>query len=228
MKPELSVIVPIYNEESVIDLFCSELRAELDKLEIQYQVIFINDGSTDKTQSIIEHINWPQLEIYELLSNQGQMRAILEGLIKSKGQLLITLDADLEHPLNYIKDFINKQKETQADVVYGCRIDRSDRFFKRTSAQVYYFLMNKISGFNIRSNAADFRLITESTKNQLLAIGNQDIIFRIVIPSLKLREAEILYVAQKRKLGTSKYTLKKMFCLGVKSIVFIIKNYKSK
>lgn len=220
MTLELSVVVPVFNEELGIKEFAQELRSNLDSLKIEYEVIFINDGSKDSTQQIIDQIVWPQLRSYEFRFNAGHMSALEAGLKKSKGEKIITMDSDLQHPPKYIKEFLKVQNETSADVVYGIRKSRKeDNFFKRFTASIYYFLMKKLSGINIRANAADYRLIVKEVRDVLISLDEQDKIFRLLIPSLNFREAELSFVADKRKYGKSKYGIKSMGLLAISSVL---------
>jgi dolichol-phosphate mannosyltransferase len=220
MTPELSVVVPVFNEELGIKEFAQELKYHLDTLKIEYEVIFINDGSKDSTQQIIDQIIWPQLRSYEFRFNAGHMSALEAGLTKSKGAKIITMDSDLQHPPVYIKEFLKIQKETSADVVYGIRNSRrEDNFFKRFTAWIYYFLMKKLSGINIRANAADYRLIVKEVRDVLVSLDEQDKIFRLLIPSLNFKEAELSFVADKRKYGKSKYGIKNMGLLAISSVL---------
>ena len=220
MNPDLSVVVPIYNEELGISEFAQQLKRNLDDLKIQYEVIFINDGSTDSSQKIINSIIWPELKSYEFQFNAGHMKALEAGLEKSTGNLIITMDSDLQHPPAYIKDFINNQKETGAEVVYGIRdLRKEDGLFKRLSAKFYYKLMRKLSGINIRSNAADFRLITKSVRDVLVSLEEENKIFRLLIPSLNFQESQIVFQAEKRIHGKSKYGLKNMGSLAISSVL---------
>ena len=220
MNPDLSVVVPIYNEELGISEFAHQLKSSLDDLKIQYEVIFINDGSTDSSQKIINSIIWPELKSYEFQFNAGHMKALEAGLEKSTGNLIITMDSDLQHPPAYIKDFITNQKETGAEVVYGIRdLRKEDGLFKRLSAKFYYKLMRKLSGINIRSNAADFRLITKSVRDVLVSLEEENKIFRLLIPSLNFQESQIVFQAEKRIHGKSKYGLKNMGSLAISSVL---------
>lgn len=220
MTPELSIVVPVFNEELGIKEFAQELRNHLDSLEIDYEVIFINDGSKDSTQQIIDQIIWPQLRSYEFRFNAGHMSALEAGLKKSKGEKIITMDSDLQHPPAYIKEFLQVQNQTSADVVYGIRNSRKeDNFFKRFTASIYYFLMKKLSGINIRANAADYRLIVKEVRDVLISLDEQEKIFRLLIPSLNFREAELPFVADKRKYGKTKYGIKNMSLLAISSVL---------
>ena len=220
MNPDLSVVVPIYNEELGIGEFAQQLRSNLDDLKIQYEVIFINDGSTDSSQKTINSIIWPELKSFEFQFNAGHMKALEAGLEKSTGNLIITMDSDLQHPPAYIKEFIKNQKETGAEVVYGIRdLRKEDGIFKRISAKFYYKLMRKLSGINIRSNAADFRLITKSVRDILVSLEEENKIFRLLIPSLNFQESQIIFQAEKRIHGKSKYGFKNMGSLAISSVL---------
>jgi dolichol-phosphate mannosyltransferase len=220
MQTDLSIIVPVYNEEFGIVEFVNQLKVDLDKLQIQYEVIFINDGSTDATQEKIDSIKWDELKSFEFQFNAGHMKALEAGFEKSCGKLIITMDSDLQHPPKYIRHFIEKQKETNADVVYGIRDSRKeDSLFKRMTAKFYYSLMRKLSGINIRTNAADFRLITKSVRDVLVDLQEENKVFRLLIPSLGYKEAEVLFQAEKRMFGSSKYGIKDMGLLALSSVL---------
>jgi len=220
MQTDLSIIVPVYNEEFGIVEFANQLKADLDMLQIKYEVIFVNDGSTDATQEKIDSIKWDELKSFEFQFNAGHMKALEAGFEKSSGKLIITMDSDLQHPPKYIRYFIEKQKETNADVVYGIRESRKeDSLFKRMTAKFYYSLMRKLSGINIRTNAADFRLITRSVRDVLVDLQEEIKVFRLLIPSLGYKEAEVLFQAEKRMFGSSKYGIKDMGLLALSSVL---------
>ena len=220
MQPDLSIVVPVYNEELGIVEFAKQLKINLDQLQMQYEVIFINDGSTDATQDKIESIKWDELKSFEFQFNAGHMKALEAGFEKSSGKLIITMDSDLQHPPKYIKNFIEKQKETNADVVYGIRdLRKEDSLFKRTTAKFYYGLVRKLSGINLRTNAADFRLITKDVRDVLVDLQEENKVFRLLIPSLGYKESEVLFQADKRMFGSSKYGIKKMGLLALSSVL---------
>ena len=220
MQPDLSIVVPVFNEEFGIVEFANQLKMNLDQLQIQYEVIFINDGSSDATQDKIDSIRWGELKSFEFRFNAGHMKALEAGYEKSSGKLIITMDSDLQHPPKYIKHFIEKQRETNADVVYGIRDSRKeDSLFKRITAKFYYGLMRKLSGINIRNNAADFRLITKSVRDILVDLQEENKVFRLLIPSLGYNEAEVLFQAEKRIFGSSKYGIKSMGSLAISSVL---------
>ena len=220
MQTDLSIIVPVYNEEFGIVEFANQLKFDLDQLQIQYEVIFVNDGSTDATQEKIDSIKWDELKSFEFQFNAGHMKALEAGFEKSSGKLIITMDSDLQHPPKYIRHFIEKQKETNADVVYGIRDSRKeDSLFKRMTAKFYYSLMRKLSGINIRTNAADFRLITKSVRDVLVDLQEENKVFRLLIPSLGYKEAEVLFQAERRMFGSSKYGIKDMGLLALSSVL---------
>jgi len=220
MQTDLSIIVPVYNEEFGIVEFANQLKADLDMLQIKYEVIFVNDGSTDATQEKIDSIKWDELKSFEFQFNAGHMKALEAGFEKSSGKLIITMDSDLQHPPKYLRHFIEKQKETNADVVYGIRDSRKeDSLFKRMTAKFYYSLMRKLSGINIRTNAADFRLITKSVRDVLVDLQEENKVFRLLIPSLGYKEAEVLFQAEKRMFGSSKYGIKDMGLLALSSVL---------
>ena len=149
MAPALSIVVPVYNEEEVLPLFAQRLRPVADGLGTTYEVLTVDDGSTDLSPAVLQRIarDWPQLRIVRLRANAGHQAAISAGLASARGDYVVTLDADLQDPPEVISEMLPLALAEGADVVYGVRGDRStDSAFKRLSARAFYRLIRTISG----------------------------------------------------------------------------------
>src|SRR6478672_10659653 len=136
MVPELSVVIPMYNEEEVLPL--------LDGMGTTYEVVAVDDGSKDLTAVLLQryHREWPALRVVRLRANAGHQAAISAGLVSALGDYVVTLDADLQDPPEIIPQMLTAAKDDGVDVVYGVRNDRSsDTWFKRASAQAFYRLI---------------------------------------------------------------------------------------
>ena len=161
-KIEISIICPCFNEENVIELFLNDIEPRLESINISYEIIFINDGSTDSTLKVlkdVKHIH-KNIRILNFTRNFGKEAALTAGLEISLGDAVIPIDVDLQDPTELIIPFIKKWKEGY-DVVLAKRVDRtSDSLFKRKSAELFYKLHNKISDISIPENVGDYRLMS--------------------------------------------------------------------
>ena len=213
----LSVVTPCYNEAENISLFFAQLRGVLDSLAIKYEVIAVDDGSTDSSWVELTGIPWPQLRGLRLVTNAGHQAAIDAGLRASRGSFVVTLDADGQHPAPLIPALLETATSQNCDVVYAVRTERlEESWFKRKTALWYYRSIRLLTGVPIQNNAADFRLMTRFTVSVLNDIpGNK--VFRLLVPSLGFSFATVEYQANQRLNGESKYSLRKMLTLASRS-----------
>ena len=219
--PELSVVVPMYNEEDVLPLLVERLRPVLDGLDIAYEVIAVDDGSADTTPVLLQKFQraWSQLRIVRLRANSGHQAAISAGLAAARGRWVATIDADLQDPPEVIGEMLATGRRELVDVVYGVRTDRStDSAFKRTTARGFYRLMRMIGGDDLRMDAGDFRLMSRATVDAVNALPEHHRVLRLVIPTLGFPEAEVGYRRDVRAAGDSKYPLSKMLKLTLDSV----------
>ncbi len=222
VDPELSVVVPMYNEEQMIPLFFERLRPVLDGLAVTYEVVAVDDGSTDLTPALLQKARcaWPQLRMLRLRANAGHQAAISAGLSRARGHWLATLDADLQDPPELIADMLAVGKTGRIDVVYGIRTDRStDSGFKRHTAALFYGLVRKLSGVDAPAHAGDFRLMSRATVDAVLAVSEQSRVMRVVVPALGFPSATVGYRRETRRAGQSKYSPSKMASLALDSLV---------
>ena len=129
MAPELSIVIPVYNEEDVLPLLAARLRPVADGLGATYEVLTVDDGSDDLSPAVLQRMarDWPQLRIVRLRANAGHQAAISAGLASARGDYVVTLDADLQDPPEVIPEMLAQARAQRADVVYGVRSDRSQR-----------------------------------------------------------------------------------------------------
>ena len=224
---DLSIIVPLYNEELVAEAVIRKIFEEALSIGMTFEVIAVNDGSTDLTEKILMSLqkNYKQLRVVSFYRNWGHMAAISEGLLKSQGQLVVTLDGDFQDPPEYIKLLITKYQESMAlgepvDVVQTVRVDRSsDTFFKRITANIYYKIIRQLTGVKIIAHAADFRLLNRNAINVINAMDESMKIYRILIPYLGLKTALVPIRRDARRAGESKYSIKAMVKLALNSFL---------
>ena len=221
MNPVLSVVVPMYDEEAVLPIFVERLRPVLDRLDVSYELLVVDDGSRDKTAELLgmAAAEWPELRLLRLLRNSGHQAALTAGFQRARGEYLISIDADLQDPPEAITELLAKARSADVDVVYGVRSDRtSDTLVKRIPARMYYRLMRRLVGRDIPHDAGDFRLVSRRVVDAVNALPEGGRVFRLVIPWLGFPSAEVSYVRAKRAAGETKYSLAKMMRLAFDSV----------
>lgn len=222
MSLTLSLVMPAYNEEETLDSSLEEIKKELDLLNVNYEVIVVNDGSTDKSRHILEiwQSKWPKLRVLNFVTNRGHMAAITAGLEHALGEWVFTIDADLQDPPWIIREMFDLALREGVHVVYGVRSDRdSDSLFKRLSAKFYYFLIKKITRIDVVAQAADCRLMSRSVVNSLNRLTEKEKIYRLLVPWLGYKSVNFAYPRNKRLSGNTHYPLNKMLALAVNSVL---------
>jgi polyisoprenyl-phosphate glycosyltransferase len=219
--PVLSVVVPMYNERQVVNRFAERLRPVLDGLGVSYEVIAVDDGSRDATAAHLLRIRqgWPQLRVIGLRRNVGHQMALCAGMDASRGDFVVSIDADLQDPPELIADMLALARDRKLDVVYGVRDDRStDTVFKRQTANVYYRLMGRLVGPWVSREAGDFRLLSRSVVDVLVALPETRPVYRLVVPSLGFPSGTVPYRREARAAGETKYPLRRMVALAFDSV----------
>lgn len=216
---KLYIVIPCYNEEEVLDKTKTELKKKLNtliqnkKIDKQSKVIFVNDGSKDKTWDLIQQF-YQGDKLFggiNLSRNRGHQNALLAGLltVKDDADIVISMDADLQDDIDAIDLMIEKRKEG-ADVVYGVRNSRKkDSFFKRITAQGFYRVM-KMLGVDVIYNHADYRLTSRRVLDSLKDYREVNLFLRGIFPLIGFKSDIVYYERKERFAGKSKYPLKKM------------------
>ncbi|EHS55302.1 MULTISPECIES: glycosyltransferase family 2 protein [Paenibacillus] len=226
-NPVLTLVIPCYNEEEVLPETISRLTVILEELADSQlisrhsKMLFVDDGSRDKTWDIIASYNQknPFVSGLKLAKNAGHQNALLSGLMEAKetSDCVISVDADLQDDLNAIQEFVTKFKEGY-DIVYGVRKSRAtDTFFKRSTAQGFYRIMSKM-GVNIVYNHADYRLMSKRVLQELSNFKEVNLFLRGLVPLIGYRSTEVYYDRHERFAGESKYPLKKMLAFAFDGI----------
>ncbi|MFF4582891.1 glycosyltransferase family 2 protein [Streptomyces sp. NPDC001389] len=217
----LSVVVPVFDEEEVLPVLAARLRPVLDGCGEPYEVLTVDDGSTDATPRLLEDLRttWPQLRVVTLRRNSGHQAALTAGLRRARGAYVVSIDADLQDPPEIIPDMLALARTEGLDIVYGVRTDRStDSAFKRRTAAAYYRLMRRLAGAYVPAQAGDFRLLSRAVVETLKSLPDQQQIYRLLIPWLGFPSGRIAYQRAERAAGTSKYPLHKMLLLAFDSV----------
>ena len=227
MNKILYLIIPCYNEEEVLNETAQQLLDKINKLidsnviSKNSKIVFVNDGSKDKTWDIITHLNNknPLFSGINLSRNRGHQNALLAGLMTAKdyADVTLSLDADLQDDINVIDKFI-EEYSTGSDIVYGVRSSRkTDTFFKRTTALAFYKLMSKL-GANMVYNHADYRLMSKRALEGLSQFEEVNLFLRGMVPLIGYKYSIVEYERHERFAGESKYPLKKMISFALDGI----------
>lgn len=216
----LSVVIPAYNEAEGIQNFLSVLRAELDLTNLSYEVVIVNDGSSDSTRERILDFKWNKIRLINLKTNSGHMAALEAGLKASNGDLVITMDSDLQHPPSLIHEMLQMQGSTQCDAVICVRIRGKDTSrFRKYLSKSFYSVLSKITKFEIQNDAADFRLMTRSVVTILNSLPETSKVYRFLISALGFEVKKLRYTSAKREFGESKYSGKHLWRLAISSVI---------
>lgn len=237
-SPEiLYMVVPCYNEEEVLHETAKRLKEKYQSLiersliSKESRVVFVNDGSKDKTWSIIQELHEADPGFFSginLAHNSGHQNAVLSGLITVKDicDMAITMDADLQDDINTIDAMVEKYYEGN-QVVYGVRSARdTDTFFKRFTAEGFYKFM-KVMGADVVFNHADFRLMSRRVLQELANFKEVNLFLRGMVPLIGFQSCSVFYERAERFAGESKYPLKKMLAFAINGITsFSVKPLK--
>ena len=225
---KLAVVVPCYNEEEVLKIASQALRDVLEdlirkeKIADDSFILFVNDGSKDRTWELIEeeHAVYPTRVCgVKLAGNVGHQFALTAGLITAKdmSDVTVSIDADLQDDVAVIEEMIDKF-HAGCDIVYGVRKERkSDTFFKRTTAQTFYKLMS-LMGVKTVYNHADFRLMSKRAVEEFSKYKETNLFLRGMMPLIGYQTDNVYYDRKERVAGESKYPLKKMLALAFNGI----------
>ena len=215
---KISLVVPVFNEEDTIPIFYQAVRKELS--EYQVEIVFINDGSKDGTESIINAlaVSDPLVKPLSFTRNFGKEPALFAGLEHATGDAVIPIDVDLQDPIEVIPQLIAKWQEG-ADVVLAKRTDRStDGHLKRKTAEWFYRLHNKISSPKIEENVGDFRLMSRETVEHIKLLPERNLFMKGVLSWVGGRVEVVEYTRAERVVGTTKFNGWKLWNLALEGI----------
>ncbi len=227
MSDILYLVIPCYNEQEVLPETSRRLLEKMnslierDVISPESRIMFVNDGSKDRTWELIEelHEKNPVYQGVKLSRNRGHQNALLGGLMTAKqyADMVISLDADLQDDIDVIDQFVEKYYEG-CDIVYGVRSARkTDTFFKRFTAEGFYRLINLMGG-EIVFNHADYRLMSKRALEELAGYKEVNLFLRGIVPMIGFQSDVVTYERHERFAGESKYPLKKMLALAVDGI----------
>jgi glycosyltransferase involved in cell wall biosynthesis len=223
--PSLALIVPCYNEEAVVPESARQFDGllarliEAGKVTADSTATFVDDGSSDSTWAQIEKESSarPRIRGIKLSGNRGQQNAMLAGMMYVEGDVIVTVDADLQDDINAIEGMVDEYARG-CDVVYGVRSDRStDTFFKRTSAVMFYRLLAFL-GVDVVHNHSEFRLMSRRAIEALREYREGNLYLRGIVPHIGMPSACVTYARRKRIAGETKYPIGKLIRLAIEAV----------
>ena len=220
-KKLISIVVPRYNEELTVEKFYSEAVSVFNGYKHDIEILFVDDGSHDKTFEIINQLaqNDKRVKGLSFSRNFGHQSAIMCGFAHAKGDAIVELDCDLQDPIEVVLQMIEKWEEGY-QVVHGRRIKRKgESIFKKATASIYYKLLAKITKRPVPRNTGDFKLYDRVALNELLKLPERDKYIRGLASWIGFKQTFVDFERKERFAGETKYTLKKMVNLAKTGIV---------
>lgn len=222
MNKTLSVVVSCYNEELALDRFYEETASILKKLSWKYELIFVNDGSQDQTLSVLTRLSQSdeRVKVISFSRNFGHEAAMIAGLDYSQGDGIVCMDADLQHPPEYLPEIVKKLEEG-FDVINMVRTrNESAGWFKNIASSAFYRLINVLSDVKFEPNASDFFAVSGKAAKVLKDNYREKVRFlRGYVQNIGYPRTTIEYEARTRVAGESKYSIKKLIAFSVNTIM---------
>lgn len=221
-KPQISVVIPVHNEATNIQSLYASLVPVLEEHTAgSYEIVYVDDGSTDKTNSVVAalHDTNPHVVLVGLSKNFGKEIALAAGIAATRGEAIILMDGDGQHPVEAIPEFIGKWHNGW-QVVVGVRLsNQSEGFVKKYGSWLFYTLFNRFSGIRMVPGSSDFRLIDRAVADAFMQLHEPQSITRGLIDWLGFERTYVSYNAHARAAGQASYRLGKLFKLAADSFI---------
>lgn len=217
---ELSIIIPVFNEELILPNSISVIKKEVEKVTNSFEIILINDGSTDRTFETIKELNskYSLVKGLSFTRNFGKEAAINAGLMHAKGSAAILMDADLQHPPEIIGEFYKKWKDENYHIVEAVKIDRGEEnIFGKLRAKYFNYLVNKLSGINLK-DSSDYKLLDRKVVDQINSFYEKNRFFRGIVAWTGYRTYKVGISIDKRSGGQSKFSIYSLIKLSMTAI----------
>jgi polyisoprenyl-phosphate glycosyltransferase len=217
-SPGIAIVLPAHNEQAALPLLVNGIAAALKGR--RYEVVVVDDGSTDRTWQVIQELKQQHpVRGIHFTRNFGHQSAILAGLLAARGDAIITMDADGQHPVELLPAFL-AQWESGYQVVQGVRIRTpGGGIFKRWTGALFYRVLRGLAGVDIRSGSADYRLLDRAVVSQVLASSGPLLFLRGLVPWLGYRTSYVRFEAGRRLAGQTSYTLRRMIRLSIDGLL---------
>ena len=220
VHPVLSVIVPVYNEAAGLQRFYESLKQTLLDMDVTYEIVLVDDGSIDGSAEVMHGIAQTDtaVRVLRLTRNFGKEVATTAGIHAAKGEAVLMIDADGQHPVNKLPDFVARWR-AGAKVVVGRRNGRKAGFRKRLGARLFYSVFRWLTGVRVDFDATDFRLIDREVQAQFNRLTEHNRITRGLIDWLGYKREYVDYAENAREHGAATYSFSKLFKLAIDSTV---------
>jgi len=218
--PLFSVVIPLYREGSILEKTIEKIHATLESLNEVFEIILVDDGSTDNTWSKIEHLSkrFIMVRAVRFSRNFGKESALCAGMEMSKGDAVIVMDGDLQHPPELIPEMVRLWRETQADVIEALKENRgTESLTNKIGATLFYALLNTLSAYDLKG-ATDYKLMDRRVVDAWLKLGERSLFFRGMISWLGFRRVQIPFVVQNRPDGQSQWSIFQLIKLAVTAV----------
>ena len=218
---KISILVPCYNEEQVLPLFIQAITPLMENKQYEWELLLVDDGSTDATLSIMRqaHLREDRISYIELSRNFGKENALMAGLDYVSGDAVVIMDADLQHPVSAIPELLQKWEEGYDDV-YAHRLSRGkESWIRKFLTKRYYALLQASSETNVYPNVGDFRLLDRTCINALRTMRETDRYTKGMYAYIGFRKTAIDFVQEERVAGSSKWGFWKLIRLAVDGIL---------
>lgn len=216
----VSIVIPVYNEKDNIPVVLAAVKNVMAALPYAYEITFVDDGSKDDTISVLRELSAADSNVNFLSfsRNFGHQYALKAGIDNAKGDCVISMDGDMQHPPELIPELLRSWEEGY-DVVYTVRKeDKNLSYFKRKSSNIFYTLLNRMADIEMEKGTADFRLLNKNVAAVIRSLSEYDLFFRGLVKWMGFSQMAVEYDPSERLSGTSKYTLKKMMRFAMQGI----------
>lgn len=217
----ISIVVPVYNEAENILHFAAAVKEVMEKTAYKWELLFVDDGSQDASRKLIRDLQQQEkrVRLIALANNYGHQIALTCGLDEARGDAVITMDGDMQHPPSLIPVLLEKWEAGYLVVQTIRRDTEGVSWLKKETSKLYYRFINALSTVEVYSGGSDFRLLDREAADALRRYREHDRFLRGMVSSLGFRRAEVPFVAPARFAGNSKYDLKKMLKLATDGVV---------
>jgi polyisoprenyl-phosphate glycosyltransferase len=217
----ISLVIPAFNEEDSLKIFLNSLKKELSKIKTTYEIIVVNDGSTDRTLDIAREMSKKNsnIRIVNFSRNFGKEIATTAGISYAKGEAIIMMDADGQHPPEYISDFISLWEKGFQIVIGVRRTNQKEGFIKRYGSRLFYKLFNATGDTALIPGATDFRLIDRSVQQEFIRFTERHRITRGLIDWMGFNKTTLDFHAKERIGGKASYNVNKLFGLAIHTFI---------
>lgn len=215
----LSLVVPVYFEEECIERFIFEATGELDKHAIDYEIVFVDDGSADGTVSLIKQAIEanPRIRLVEFSYNHGKESAVTAAITYARGDYLVYMDPDLQDPPDEIINFVEKAEEGY-DLVFGVRKEKKDRLINVLFSKIFWFILEKFTGLELPRGLAVMRIFSRRFADQFLRYREANRFIEGIFVDISMKRTQIEVSQRARFAGVSKFNFRRKLALAFRAI----------